>query len=203
MIIVNFKSVKEGNRVLGFAREMDGLGVVVAVPSANIKEVSGGTGLEVFSQHVEGFNDEKGFLDVKATKEAGASGTLLNHNDHPLSLDEIKRAVKECHAEGLRVVVCVKDLEMVGELKKLGVFAIAYEEPRLIGSKDSVTNYPEKIRKFVGLFGGSEVAPLCGAGVNSRRDVEKAGELGCEGVLVSSAVMKAEDPRGVLEGMIG
>jgi triosephosphate isomerase len=53
------------------------------------------------------------------------------------------------------------------------------------------------------MFDGSKVDPLCGAGVNSREDVEKAGELGCKGVLVSSAVMKAEDPREVLEGMIG
>ena len=195
MIIVNFKNVKEGKEVLGFAREMDGLGVVVVVPSANIKEVSEGTGLEGFSQHVDGFNDEEGFLGVKATKGAGASGTLLNHNDHPISLDEIKKAVKECHGEGLKVVVCVKDLEMVGELKELEVFAIAYEIPELIGTKDPITNYPDKVESFVKMFDGSKVDPLCGAGVNSLEDVEKAGELGCKGVLVSSAVMKAEDPR--------
>jgi triosephosphate isomerase len=202
MIIVNFKNVKKGKEVLGFAKEMDGLDIVVAVPSSEIKEVSNNTGLKVFSQSVSGFNDEKGFLSVSDTKRAGAEGTLLNHNDHPIAIDKIIGAVKECHVEGLKVVVCVKDFDDMGKLLRLRPFAIAYEEPRLIGSKDSVTNYPEKIKGFVGFFGESEVLALCGAGVNSREDVKKAFNLGCKGVLVSSAVMKAGDPGEVLEGMV-
>ena len=203
MIIVNFKNVKIGKEVLAFSKKIDRLDIIVSVPSFNIKEISNNTSLKVFSQHVDSRKGkgETGFLTALSTKKAGATGTLLNHNDHPLSLAEIKKSVKECHKNKLKVIICVKNLKMIGELIKLKPFAIAYEESKLIGTKDSITNYPLKVKKFVAMFRDSKVIPLCGAGINSSRDVVLAKELGCEGVLISSVVMKAENPRKVLKDM--
>ncbi|TMI59473.1 triose-phosphate isomerase, partial [Candidatus Bathyarchaeota archaeon] len=42
---------------------------------------------------------------------------------------------------------------------------------------------------------------LCGAGVATAEDVSRALELGSEGVLVASGVVKSKDPRAVLERM--
>ncbi len=42
---------------------------------------------------------------------------------------------------------------------------------------------------------------LCGAGVTTAEDVSKALELGSEGVLVASGVVKSKDPRTVLQSM--
>jgi triosephosphate isomerase len=47
------------------------------------------------------------------------------------------------------------------------------------------------------------VRVLCGAGVTTAKDVSKALELGSEGVLVASGVVKNKDPRAVLEDMAG
>jgi triosephosphate isomerase len=43
---------------------------------------------------------------------------------------------------------------------------------------------------------------LCGAGVKTRADVEKAMELGAAGILLASGVVKAKDPGAVLTELI-
>jgi len=42
---------------------------------------------------------------------------------------------------------------------------------------------------------------LCGAGVTTPEDVSKALELGSQGVLVASSVVKSKNPKTALEGM--
>ena len=44
-----------------------------------------------------------------------------------------------------------------------------------------------------------KVKVLCGAGITSGEDVKKALELGTKGILVASGVVKAKNPRKVLE----
>jgi len=51
----------------------------------------------------------------------------------------------------------------------------------------------EKVREV-----NPNVTVLCGAGVKNGEDVRKAIELGTEGVLLASGVVKAEDPRSAL-----
>ena len=43
---------------------------------------------------------------------------------------------------------------------------------------------------------------LCGAGVKNGRDVAKALELGTDGVLLASGVVKAKDRRSVLMDLV-
>jgi triosephosphate isomerase len=43
---------------------------------------------------------------------------------------------------------------------------------------------------------------LCGAGISKGEDVIAAMELGAEGVLLASGVVKAEDPKTALEGLV-
>ena len=123
----------------------------------------------------------------------------MNHSEHKISFDNLKKTIKECNKHKLRVIVCTSNINNVKQLIKLKPFAIAYEDPKLIGSKDSITNYPTKILKFVNNFKRSKIFPLCGAGINNEKDVESAIILGCKGVLISSAVMKARNPKALLK----
>jgi triosephosphate isomerase len=75
----------------------------------------------------------------------------------------------------------------------------------LIGSGKSITQYkPELIERFVEVIKdmNSEIIPLCGAGISSSKDVQAAKELGTQGVLVASAVVKAENQREALLNLI-
>jgi triosephosphate isomerase len=46
------------------------------------------------------------------------------------------------------------------------------------------------------------VGVLCGAGVKNGKDVEKAIELGTDGVLLASGIVKAKDRRAVLVDLV-
>jgi len=201
MLIINFKNYKTGSAVLKFAKKINDKCIIAAVPSLNIEEVAKNTKLIVYAQHVDNktTNRATGFLTPKAAKQAGAQGTLLNHSEHPLTLKKIKETIKECKKNKLKVVLCTKNLTQIKELIKLKPFAIAYEEPKLIGTKKSITNHPLKILKFTKLFSKTKIFPLCGAGINSEGDVEDAIKLGCKGILISSAVMKSKNPKSFLK----
>jgi len=47
-----------------------------------------------------------------------------------------------------------------------------------------------------------EIVPLCGAGISNKEDVEAAKKLGVKGVLVASAIVKAENQREALLNLI-
>ena len=78
------------------------------------------------------------------------------------------------------------------------------EEPELIGGDISVTSADpeivsgtvEAVRKI-----NKSAKILCGAGVKNGKDVAKAIELGAEGVLLASGVVKAKDTISVLKDL--
>ena len=76
----------------------------------------------------------------------------------------------------------------------------------LIGGDISVTTAnPDVVSDSVKLV--KDVAPevkvLCGAGVKNGKDVAMAIELGAEGVLLASGVVKADDQMSVLRDLVG
>ena len=79
---------------------------------------------------------------------------------------------------------------------------IAFEVPELIGTGKPISKErPESVKEFVGAVKevSKHTVPLCGAGISTGEDVRAALGLGTEGVLVASAVVKAENPKTVLE----
>ena len=66
------------------------------------------------------------------------------------------------------------------------------------------TANPEVISDSVKLVRESQpgVNVLCGAGVKNGKDVKKAIELGAQGVLLASGVVKATDQRAVLLDLV-
>lgn len=77
---------------------------------------------------------------------------------------------------------------------------IAFEPPELIGGSNPVSEAkPGLIEEAVKRSSG--VPTLTGAGIKSRKDVEKSIELGCDGVLVASGVVKANDIYGEVKDL--
>jgi len=90
----------------------------------------------------------------------------------------------------------------VAELKP---YAIAVEPPELIGTGQAVSkvdpgiveNTVKEVKKV-----DVESIVLCGAGVTNGEDVRAAIELGADGVLLASGVVKAVDPKAVLMDLV-
>ncbi|MBI2176073.1 triose-phosphate isomerase [Candidatus Woesearchaeota archaeon] len=220
MIIINFKAYKEatGENAVKLAKACEAAAkkakgrakVTVAVQAADIFRVAAAVDTKVvavFAQHIDanGQGKSTGFITAEAVRDAGASGTLLNHAEHKIT--DIAKRIATAKAAGLATVVCAAN---VAEAKAIASLTpspdyIAVEPPELIGGKVSVSKAkPEVVSDSVAAVksAGSSIKVLCGAGVNSGEDVKKALELGTEGILVASSVVLANDPEEALLGLI-
>ena len=206
MIVINFKNHKQGKEVLKLAKiiEKNNPDAIVCVPATDIHVVSSETKLKVFAQHVN--NKESGsttgYVTPEAIKAVGAKGTVLNHSEHRLPFHILKEIMEKCEKHKLKTLVCV---ETIGEMKKIKrlknkPYAIAFEDPYLIGTGKSITKYKSRrVRKFARLLKGSGIISLCGAGISSAKDVVEAKNLGCDGVFIASAVTKSKNPEKLLK----
>jgi triosephosphate isomerase len=187
MIIINFKKYKKGKKVVELAKICSRFKkTIVALQPKDIISVSK-IKVPIYSQYI----NKK--YDAQSIKRFGAKGTLLNHSDKPITSSTIKKRIKECRKAKLKIIVCCTNIKRAKEISKMKPDYIAIEPNELIGGKISVsTAKPSLISNTVKAV---KIPVLCGAGINSKKDVSKALELGAKGVLVSSAVVKAKNPK--------
>lgn len=172
--------------------------VIVAPPTPMLGLVASKTRARVFSQTVAGKTGDRttGAILPEAVKAAGAAGTILNHSESRRPPAELTRLVTRLSGMGLEVCLCARTSQEAAKLAKLAPTYIAVEPPELIGSGVAVSRAkPGLIEKTVAAvrkagYGGKV---LCGAGIVSGEDVKMAVELGTDGVLVASSVVKAAD----------
>jgi triosephosphate isomerase len=204
MIVINLKNYKVGKDILDLVKKIEIYynKAIVAVPALNLKEISANTSLHIIAQHVD-FRDPgrgTGYVIPEALLGAGIGGSLLNHSEHKLDIEEIKKTIKRCNEIGLKLIVCTSSLTEARKLKTLNPYAIAFEDKKLIATGKSITDYKtHDVRKFVEILKDSEIIPLCGAGITKGEDVAAALVLGCKGVLVASAVANSQHPENFLK----
>ncbi len=214
LIIVNFKTYLEatGRRALELAKKCEkvvnelGINVAVAPQAVDIATIASSVSIPVLAQHVDPHppGAYTGSVSIEAVKEAGAVGTLVNHSERRLRIDEIDEVLKRAKAAGLEVVVCASTPEVAASLSTLKPRFIAIEPPELIGTGRAVSKVrPEVITDAIKLIKqvGPEVVVICGAGITNGDDVEAALRLGAQGVLVASGVVKAKDQEGALRDL--
>jgi len=214
MIILNLKAYSEGmgenavklSQIAKEVSESSGVRVILAAQTADLTNTS--KIIETYAQHIDPVKpgSKTGSQLADSAKEAGATGSLINHSEHRLTAEEVQSAVSRLRELGMASVVCTQDPEESKKYAEFNPDFIAIEPPELIGSGISVstanpkivTDTVEKIREV-----NDKVRILCGAGISNGADIKSAMELGVEGVLLASAFVKAEDPKAVLEDMVG
>lgn len=147
-----------------------------------------------------------GKITAEGLKQAGATGTLLNHAEYKLTNEVLEATIHRCHEVGLLVCACA---ESVDRAKQMAGFAhkpdyIAVEPPELIGGNVSVsTANPQIISDTVkAVHAIAKIPVLTGAGVKNSDDVKIALQLGSEGILVASGVVKVVDPESALRDLV-
>lgn len=172
-----------------------GVTIAVAPPHLMLNKVS--KIVTTFGQSVDPFEPgaHTGSILAPDLEQYGAVGTLINHSEKRLKPEEVKVCVEQCRKFGLISVVCVQD---VNEAKSYATFepdAIAIEPPELIGKTSVIEADPEIVRRSVNVVKAvsSNIAVLCGAGIKTKEDIAKSLELGAQGVLVASGVVKADN----------
>ena len=220
LVVVNFKTYREatGENAVRLARMCEAAArkakgkakVAVAVQATDLFRVCAAVDTKVvavFAQHIDanGQGKSTGFVTAEAVREAGASGTLLNHAEHKIT--DIAKRIATAKAAKLATLACAATVAEAAAIAKLlpQPDYIAVEPPELIGGKVSVSEAkPELIAAAVKAVkeANNRIIVLCGAGVNSREDVKKALELGTEGILVASSVVLAKNPESALLELI-
>ena len=213
LVVVNFKTYQtaHGASAEELALAMSGIEtdarMIATVSALDLAAVvAAAPDLEVWCQHLDpvGFGSNTGWLHPDTAVERGATGTLINHAEHKVSIEHVAMLLDQV-PEDFCVCACAADIDEAQALAALGPTYVAVEPPELIGGDISVTSADP------GIVSGTvaavrevtdEVGILCGAGVKSGADVATAMELGTTGVLLASGVTKADDPRAALDDLV-
>lgn len=216
VVVVNFKTFREstGRGALRLAKiceevaKMTGKAVAIAPSMLELALIAQDSSIPVLAQHVDNLpaGSFTGWTPVEILKAAGAQGALINHSERQLELSNVEALVGKCRAFSLVSIVCADNLPIARAMAALGPDFVAVEPPELIGGDVSVTTAdPQVIRGTVEEVKrmNPRVKVLCGAGVKTGEDVAKAIALGTEGVLLSTGVVKAADPKAALLDLVG
>lgn len=201
VIIINFKTYKKGKEVFKLAKVIEKVNknLIIGVSPVDIKNVVDVTGLRVYSQHVDYYEPGRytGYIIPESVKAAGAKGSFLNHSEHKLDFNTLKKTIERCKKVGLKTAVFAADLKEAKNIEKLKPDYLIVEPPELVAGKVSVSEAkPEFIKKIADNL---KTDFIVGAGIKTQKDVKKALELGAKGIAVSSAVTKAKNPEKILK----
>ena len=205
MLIVNFKTYEEvtGEKAVSMAKNIQevaqnyAIETIVCPEAVDARDVMREVQLQVWAQHVDVYSagQSTGWFPPEVAKTEGFSGTLLNHSEHKLEKHMLEEIVRQCKKVGLKVLIFAASIEEAIEVAKHQPDFISYEPPELIGSQKSsvAESRPETIRKVVESL--QNIPVLVGAGIKSTQDVKVSLQMGAKGVLVSSALVLADDPK--------
>jgi len=206
LLVINFKSYETsfGENAIAIAKASEkveketNVKIILAVPFTEIYRIASSTNVDVFAQHVDTLQPGAGtgYTIAEMIKDAGAKGSILNHSEHRLRIDEIEEAIKRLKQNNLKSLVCANTPSATASVSLLGSDIVAMEPPELIGSGISVSKAkPELITQTISKVKALNVKIpiLVGAGITNKEDCKKSIELGADGVLLSSVVMKSKD----------
>src|SRR3990172_12888786 len=140
VILINFKTYSQaiGQNALKLAQDLTAVSqtfpqveVGFAPPSLELAEVAAHLKSPIWAQHTDpaGEGQFTGFLSPADAKAAGATGTFLNHSEHPLNIEEIKKGLDLAHQVGLKILIFARSPEQVKVFRDLSPDFIAYEPP--------------------------------------------------------------------------
>jgi triosephosphate isomerase len=201
-LIINFKNYEEvsADKAIKLAEsarqvaEKLKIEIVVAPPQPVLALIAKNIQIPVICQHVdnEKMGPSTGFVVPEIAKSYGAVGSLINHSEHRMEMSSIASLIERMRKLGMASIVCAQEPHEVVEISTLQPDFIAIEPPELIGSGRAVSKEnPAIITKSVQGAAGSRSSVICGAGITDKADVAKAMELGSQGILVASGIVKA------------
>lgn len=215
VIIVNCKAYREveGAGALTIARacevvaEETGAHLAVCPPIVETSAVATAVKIPVLAQNVDPYapGSATGWVTPAMVKACGCLGTLINHSEHKVPVKAVEECVELALGSNLITVVCADTVQTATAVAHCSPDFIAVEPPELIGGNVSVTAAnPRIVESTVEAVKevNHSIHVLCGAGVKTGRDVAAALDLGADGVLLASGVVKAKDPQQVLRDLV-
>jgi triosephosphate isomerase len=215
LVIVNFKTYLQGtgknavklSKIAEMVNNKSGIYVAVVPQFTDLATIIKKVSIPVFAQHVDPIwpGSYTGHVLPEAIKQIGAVGTLINHCERRLPMERVKATIDRSRDSGLISVVCADTPEAASKVASFRPDIVAVEPPELIGTGVPVSKAkPDVVMDTVSFVRkvNPTITILCGAGIKNGGDVSAALRLGTEGVLISSAIVKARDPYVALQDII-
>ncbi|WP_299522893.1 triose-phosphate isomerase [uncultured Methanobrevibacter sp.] len=215
IVILNYKTYLEssGKKALELAyalesaSEESGITMVASPQVADIYRIKEKTSLPIFAQHIDPITPggHTGSNLIETLVEAGISGSLINHSENRMKLADIDDVVQLCKAHNIESCVCTNNIATSKAIATFNPDAVAVEPPELIGTGIPVSQaQPEVVEDSVNEVKSinKDIKVLCGAGISTGDDMRAAMDLGADGVLLASGIVKAENPKNALLDLV-
>lgn len=215
IVILNYKTYLESSgenalelaRALKSASEESGITMVAAPQAADIYRIQDQISLPIFAQHIDPITPggHTGSNLIETLIEAGISGSLINHSENRMKLADIDEVIQLCKQNDIESCVCTNNIATSKAIATFSPDAVAVEPPELIGTGIPVSQaQPEVVEDSVkGVKAiNKKIKVLCGAGISTGDDMKAAMDLGADGVLLASGIVKAENPKEALLDLV-
>lgn len=215
IVILNYKTYLESSgenalelaRALKSASEESGITMVAAPQAADIYRIQDQISLPIFAQHIDPITPggHTGSNLIETLIEAGISGSLINHSENRMKLADIDGVIQLCKQNDIESCVCTNNIATSKAIATFSPDAVAVEPPELIGTGIPVSQaQPEVVEDSVkGVKSiNKKIKVLCGAGISTGDDMKAAMDLGADGVLLASGIVKAENPKEALLDLV-
>ncbi len=215
LVILNFKTYLEstGDKALQLAKALEqvaeetGVNMAAAPQGADLRILSQEVNIPILAQHIDPVDagGHTGSMLLECAKEAGASGTLINHSEQRMQLADIEIVVNKINTANMTSVVCTNNILTSAAAAAMKPNFVAIEPPELTGSGIPVSQAePKIVEGSVAAIKevNSNVRVLCGAGISTGEDMKAALELGSEGVRLASGIILAPDPKKALLDLV-
>lgn len=215
IVILNYKTYLESSgenalelaRALKSASEESGITMVAAPQAADIYRIQDQISLPIFAQHIDPITPggHTGSNLIETLIEAGISGSLINHSENRMKLADIDEVIQLCKQNDIESCVCTNNIATSKAIATFSPDAVAVEPPELIGTGIPVSQaQPEVVEDSVkGVKSiNKKIKVLCGAGISTGDDMKVAMDLGADGVLLASGIVKAENPKEALLDLV-
>lgn len=204
MIFLNFKTYPEtsGENTLKLCRLIKDKRIIPCLQAVDLYRVKQALpDLEIWAQHADPFTAGKftGYQLPISLKNAGASGVLLNHSDHPINLVDLPITIQYCQKAGLKVMVITDTIKLIQSINGRPDF-IGFEDPRLIGGPIAMIDAHFNLVQQAAA--ATTIPLIVGGGVRTAAHVTKSLEAGGKGVLVASEFAKSVNPTRTLKNLI-
>jgi len=215
IVILNYKTYLESSgenalelaRALKSASEESGITMVAAPQAADIYRIQDQISLPIFAQNIDPITPggHTGSNLIETLIEAGISGSLINHSENRMKLADIDEVIQLCKQNDIESCVCTNNIATSKAIATFSPDAVAVEPPELIGTGIPVSQaQPEVVEDSVkGVKSiNKKIKVLCGAGISTGDDMKAAMDLGADGVLLASGIVKAENPKEALLDLV-
>lgn len=215
IVILNYKTYSESSglnalelsKALESAYEESGVLMAAAPQAADIYRIKEETSIPIFAQNIDPISPggHTGSALLETYIDAGIDGSLLNHSEKRMELADIDEVVKQLKDNNLLSCVCTNNILTSMAAATLNPDFVAVEPPELIGTGIPVSQAkPEVVEDTVKKVKqiNKNIKVLCGAGISTGEDMVAAMDLGSEGVLLASGIIKAENPKEALLNLV-